>query len=134
MDEGVIREWFDQYLTTLAARGRGESDDLEAVLDYYGVPLLVTADGGALALTGPDDVLAFARQQIDGMRAANYDHSETLESEVTPLNSTSALYRAHFARKRADGGEIGRFGATYLIIDGPAGPRISATALHAPGR
>jgi hypothetical protein len=132
MDEVGIRAWFDQYLKALAARGRGEADDLHALLEYYGVPLLVATDDAARALTAAEDVIGFARQQVDGMRAANYDHSATLDSEVTRLNTTSVLYRADFARQRADGSEIGRLGVTYLITSGPAGLRISALAVHTP--
>ena len=126
MDEVGIRARFDQYLTALAARGRGESDDLHALLEYYGVPLVVGTDAAARALTTREDVIGFARQQVDGMRATDYDHTETIESEVTVLNLTSVLYRAEFARQRANGREIGRLGVTYLITDGSEGLRISA--------
>jgi hypothetical protein len=132
VDETSVRGWFDDYLRTLAARGRGESDDLHALLNYYGVPLLVATDETARTLTAEDDVLGFARQQIDGMRATSYDRTETIESEVTPLNATSALYRARFARQRADGSEIGRLAVTYLITRAPLGLRISALAIHTP--
>jgi hypothetical protein len=132
MDEVGIRAWFDQYLTALAARGRGESDDLHALLEYYGVPLVVATDDAARALTAREDVLGFARQQVDGMRATDYDHTETIESEANVLNMTSVLYRAEFARQRANGSEIGRLGVTYLITDGSEGLRISALAIHSP--
>jgi hypothetical protein len=132
MDEVGIRAWFEEYLKALAACGRGEADDLDALLEYYGVPLLVTTDDAARALTVADDVVGFARQQVEGMRAASYHHTETIESEVTTLNTTSVLYRANFARRRADGGEIGRLGVTYLITHGPAGLRISAVAIRTP--
>ena len=132
MDEVSIKAWFDQYLTAFAARGRGESDDLNALLEYYGVPLLVTTDDAARALTAAEDVTAFARQQVEGLRAANYDRSQTLRAEVTTLNATSAVYKAAFARLRADGSEISRLGVTYLITNGPAGLRISVLAVHAP--
>lgn len=112
MDELGIRAWFDEYLNALAACGRGESDELHALLDYYGVPLIVATDDVARALTTREDVMGFARQQVDGMRAANNHRTETLDSEVTPLNATGALYRADFARQSADGSEIGRLGVT----------------------
>jgi hypothetical protein len=66
------------------------------------------------------------------MRAADYDHSEVLDFEVTVLNATSALYRGSFSRQRSDGGEISRLTATYLVTDGPVGRRISALAVHSP--
>lgn len=66
------------------------------------------------------------------MRAAAYDRSEILGSEVTVLNSTSALYRGTFSRQRSDGGEISRLTATYLVTDGAAGRRISVLRFIAP--
>jgi hypothetical protein len=132
VNEGGVRAWFGQYLTVLAARGRGDSDDLDAFLQYYAVPLVVATDDAAKALGAADEVIGFARRQVEGMRAANYDRSATINSEFTELNATSALYRATFARQRGDGSEIGRFGVTYLITDGAEGLRISALAVHAP--
>jgi hypothetical protein len=131
MDEAGIREWFDEYSEAFAARGRGESDDLQAFLDYYAVPLLIATDDAAQALTTAEVVTGFAGRQVEGLRAANYDHTDTLDSELTTLNATSVLYRADFARRRADDSEIARFGVTYLIIDGPEGLRIAALAVHA---
>ena len=70
--------------------------------------------------------------QIDGMRAAAFDHSEIVNSDITILNGTSALYRATSSRQKSDGNEIGRFTATYLVTDGAAGRRISVLAVHSP--
>jgi hypothetical protein len=52
----------------VVACGRGESDTA-ALLAYYGVPLLLTTDGGFVALTSGDQVVAAVQQQVDGMRA-----------------------------------------------------------------
>jgi hypothetical protein len=131
VDNSDVSRWFGEYLDAFAACGRGESDTA-SLLAYYGVPLLLTTDGGLLALTSDDRVVAAAQQQVDGMRAAGYDRSEVLDSEVTVLNSTSALYRGAFSRQRSDGGEISRLTMTYLVTDGPVGRRISAMAVHSP--
>ena len=68
--------------------------------------------------------------EIERMRAAGYDRSETLDSEVVANNATSALHTGEFSRRRADGAEIGRLRATYLITDGSDGRRIAARAVH----
>jgi hypothetical protein len=129
VDKSDVGRWFGEYLDAFAACGRGERDTA-ALLAYYGVPLLVTTDDGLFALTTDDQVVAVVRQQVDGMRAAAYDRSEILDSEVTVLNSASALYRGTFSRRRSDGSEINRLTMTYLVTDGPAGRRISAFAVH----
>jgi NTF2-like protein (DUF6841) len=131
VDANDVSRWFGEYVEAFTACGRGESET-RSLLAYYGVPLLLATDDGFIALTTEDQVVGAAQQQIDGMRAAAYDHSDILGSEVTVLNATSALYRQEFSRRRADGDEISRFTATYLVTEGSAGRRISALVLHRP--
>jgi hypothetical protein len=131
VENSDVSRWFGEYLDAFAACGRGERDPA-SLLAYYGVPLVLTTDDGCLVLTSDDQVVAAAKQQVDGMRAAGYDHSGVLNSKVTVLNATSALYRGTFSRQRRDGGEIGRLTATYLVTDGSVGRRIAALAVHSP--
>lgn len=70
------------------------------------------------------------RGQIDGMRAAGYDRSETLQTDIVGVSATTVLYTAEFSRQRADRSEIGRLRATYLITLSASGRRISALAVH----
>jgi len=131
VDSSDVSRWFGAYLDAFAACGRGETET-GALLEYYGVPLLLTTDGGFAALTSGDQVVAALLQQVEGMRAAGYARTEILGSEVTVVNSASALYRGTFSRQRSDGGEIGRLTATYLVTDGAVGRRISVLAVHSP--
>jgi hypothetical protein len=131
VDRNDVSRWFGEYLDAFAGCGRGERD-AASLLAYYGIPLLLATDDAFIALTSEDQVVAAAQQQIDGMRAAGYDHSDVLASEVTVLNASSALYRGAFSRRRADGSEISRLTVTYLVTDGSVGRRISALALHSP--
>jgi hypothetical protein len=130
VDVADVRAWFDEYLAAFAVCGRGESADLSLLLRYYGVPLLLTTDEAAIALGTEDEVLNAVGRQIEGMRAAGYHRSETLSSEIVAINATTALQTSEFARQRADGSEIGRLRATYLITAGPNGLRISTLAVH----
>jgi hypothetical protein len=131
VDDNDVSQWFGEYVSAFAACGRGESGTA-SLLAYYGVPLLLTTDEGFFALTSDAQVVAAVQRQIDAMRAAGYSRSEILDSAVTVLNSTSALYHQTFSRQRSDGGEIRRLTATYLVTDGPMGRRISALAIHSP--
>jgi hypothetical protein len=51
---------------------------VDALLAYYGVPLLCSGDDGYVALTSDDQVSAAGQGQVDGMLAEHYDHSEGL--------------------------------------------------------
>jgi hypothetical protein len=113
----------------MMACGQGERETA-SLLGYYAVPWLVTTDDGFSALTSDEQVVATLQQQVDGMLAASYCHTEILDPQVTVLNAASALYRVTLSRCRSDGAEINRLTATYLITDGPAGRRISVLAVH----
>ena len=129
MEADDVRRWFSEYLDCFAACGRGEKDT-SALLAHYGVPLLVTTDDGFFTVTSEEQVVATVQHQVEGMRAAAYSRSETLDSEVTVLNDKSAIYRATFSRQRSDGSEVGRLSATYFVTDGPRGLRISVLAVQ----
>jgi hypothetical protein len=130
VDVDDTRDWFEEYVRVFEACGRGASDDISRLMDYYGVPLLFTTEVSAVALMTEREVFDAVRDQISGMRAAGYDRSETLDSETTSINATTALHTGEFSRRRADGSEIGRIRATYLIIDSGHGRCISALAVH----
>ena len=130
MQSTDARDWFGAYLETFAAFGRGDRVDIEALSAYYDVPLLLTSDRGALALSSRDAVASALREQFDGMRAADYDRSDVLELRVEILDAVSAVYRGHFSRRAGDGREIGRLPVTYLVTDRGAGRRIAALLVH----
>jgi hypothetical protein len=129
MDSSDVSRWFGEYLDVFAACCRGERDTA-ALLGYYGVPLLLSTDGGYVALTSEEQVVAGLQPQVAQMRAAGYARSEILGAEVTVLNSTSALYQGKVSRQRGDGSEISLLVATYLVTDGPAGRRFSVLAVE----
>lgn len=131
MDGNDISRWFGEYVEAFAACGRGERD-ARSLLAHWGVPLLLATDHGFAPLMTEDQVVAAAQQQIDEMRAAAYGGSDILGFEVTVLNAKSALYRGEISRQRADGAEISRLTATYLLTDGPVGRRISGLQVHGP--
>ena len=133
VDSSGVRRWFGEYFDAFAACGRGEKGT-GFLLAYYGVPLLLTTDGGFFALTSDDQVVAAVQQQVDGMRAAGYSRSEMLGSEVTVLNSTSAVYRGTFSRHRSDGAEIGRLTATRRRPSNCYARPCPVTGRSAPGR
>ena len=65
---------------------RGAIDDARHLLSYDALPLLVSSDAGCLVLGDEGQLLAFAQQQMEGLRSARYDRSEELDAETTLLN------------------------------------------------
>jgi hypothetical protein len=130
VDTGSIRRWFDSYLTDFVALGAGEVDDVTRMLQHYAVPMLLSTEAGCTLLADEAQVLAAVRAQTVQMRSAGYHRSEELEAETTMLNPSCAVHRGRFARLRADGTEINRLEATYLITALPVGLRISALVVH----
>jgi hypothetical protein len=129
MNEKDVGRWFSEYVEAFGACARGESE-AHSLLAYWGVPLLLASDDGFIALTTEDQLVEAGQRQIDLMRAAAYDRSDVLGSDISVLNATSALYRGEYAWRRADGGEISRPTVTYLLTDGSVGRRISALVPH----
>ncbi|MEJ2866619.1 hypothetical protein WCD74_02505 [Actinomycetospora sp. OC33-EN08] len=124
-----IRPFYDEYLATFVALCRGDHDDPEALLGYYSVPLLLSADRTAWLRTG-DEVVDVVRAQAADMRAAGFDRSEMSDPRTVALNPTTAWFGARFVRRRTDGSAIAEFSAFYLISDLPEGRRITTLGLE----
>jgi hypothetical protein len=106
---------------------RGEQQ-LSALLRHYGVPLILTTDDGVTVLMTDDEAAAVMQGLVDGLRATGYHHTTVLQSEVSVINATSALFRATMSRRDRDGIEIACPTITYLVVDDVAGLRISVLA------
>jgi hypothetical protein len=127
VDADAVGRWFDEYLDTFAACARGDRE-MGALLAFYGVPLILTTDDGVTTLMTDDEAAAVMQSQIDGLRAMGYHHTVALHSEVTVLNSTSALYRSTLSCRSADDTEIGSPAITYLVTEDVASLRIAVLA------
>jgi len=129
VNRAEAERWFRKYLDVFAACGRGENEPA-TLLTYYGVPLSLSTDDGFVALTTGDAVVSMAQRQVEGMRASEYDHSNVLDLEISPLNSVTAICRGTFSRRRGDESEISALTATYLVTGTPDNLRISALVVH----
>ena len=66
MDEVEIDRWFSRYLTEFGAAGRGEVEDVQRLVEFYGVPLLVGTDAGCPSLGDEERFPASPRQRVPG--------------------------------------------------------------------
>jgi hypothetical protein len=130
MEAAALGAWYDDYLRAFEACGRGDGD-AASLLAFYAVPLLLTSGEGVMSLATEDEVLAVMARQLETLRADGYARSELLEDEGWEvLNGRSALHTARFSRRRADGSEIARIRATYLVAQTADGLRICALAMR----
>ena len=130
MDKQSVERWFSVYLAEFVAVGRGGSQDVQALIRHYDVPLLLSTDAACISLGDEGQILAFTQQQVNEMRSDSYDRSQELAAETLVLNRSCAIHRGVFSRLRTDGTQIARLEVTYLITDGTEGHRISAIVVH----
>jgi hypothetical protein len=129
VDSSQIRDWFQGYLDAFASAVNDLSES-RGMLNFYAVPLILAGDDEARVLTSEEDVLAIVKRAAVGLQSDHYSHSQLLDSDLIEINSSTVLLRGEFARRRMDGTEIQRVGATYLIARGVVGLRIFAVAAH----
>ncbi len=127
VDADAVGRWFDDYFDIFGACARGDRE-MSALLGCYSVPLIVTSDDGVISLMTDDEAAAVIQSQLDGLRALGYHHTAVLHSEVTVLNSASAVYRCTLSRRNAGDAEIGCPAITYLVTDDVGGLRIALLA------
>ncbi|MEJ2862709.1 DUF6841 family protein [Actinomycetospora flava] len=126
MDTNDVTTWFAAYLDCFVALGRGDRDDVESILDYYGVPMLLSAPGATGWLHEPEQVIGVIRGQVEGLRHVGFDSTVVQDAETVLINDSCARYEGRFLRLAADASVIADFRGSYLIADGSEGPRIAA--------
>jgi hypothetical protein len=129
VDTSDVTTWFDAYLDLFVALGRGDRDDVEAILDFYGVPMLLSAPGASGWLHGTDQVIGVVRGQVEGLRHVGFDRTVVEDATTVLLNDSCARHEGRFLRLGADATVIADFRAGYLIADGSAGPRCAALVI-----
>jgi hypothetical protein len=133
VDSSEIRDWFQGYLDAFASTVKDLSDS-RRMLEFCAVSLVLAGDEEAQVLTSEQDVLGVLRRAAAGLHSDQFSHSELLDSHLIEINRSTALLRGEFSRKRTDGSEIERVGATYLIARSNSGLRIFALVPHSDDR
>jgi hypothetical protein len=129
VDTDVVSRWFNDYFDTFEACARGDRD-MSELLSHYGVPLILTSDDGVTTLMTDDEAAAVMQSLVGGLRANGYHHTDVLQSEVSVLNSVSAMYRGTLSRRNHDGEEFDCSTVTFLVTDDVAGLRIVLLAIR----
>ncbi|MBW3634812.1 MAG: hypothetical protein KY456_17470 [Chloroflexi bacterium] len=127
-----VRAWYGGYLDTFTSLAAGERTDLESVMGFYGVPLVIVTEGRYLALPTRDAVLSTAKSLIDGLLQANYAGSTVHRLDIRPLNARAAFIEGVFSRHDGAGNELERFGTAYLVAKSDEGWRFISIVVTAP--
>lgn len=127
-----VRAWYSGYLDSFTRLAAGERTDVEALLEYFGVPLVIVTEGRYLVLPTPDAVLSAARSLIDQLLQANYAGSTVHRLDIRPLNARATLVEGLFSRYDREGDELERLGTVYLVAKTDAGWRFTSLVLTAP--
>jgi hypothetical protein len=128
-----VREWYDRYVVTFTRLARGDSSDLEAMLEFYAVPLTVISDSGYQTFADRASLLSFWGEHIEQARRAHYAGSTIHHLDVRALNTRAALVEGAFSRHDSQGHEYARFGATYLAGKTIHGWRFTALIISVQG-
>lgn len=92
---------------------------------------MVTPEG-VVAPSSEAEAAALLRPVVERLRARGYAESEMRRPSVHLLSPATALAGVEWVRRDRDGGEIERFGATYLLFRGEDGWKITALSVHPP--
>jgi hypothetical protein len=131
----------------MVGEDRGPSGALEAVQNYISafsaleprhvLPhfhepcLFVTPEGVKAAATRPEAEQVFA-PLMARLKEQDYERSDFPRLGAELLDRDLALVSGLGIWRRANGAELHRFGATYLVRRGPDGWKIAVAAIHAP--
>jgi NTF2-like protein (DUF6841) len=121
-----VRAWYDGYVATFAGLARGESADLEPLVDFCAIPLTVIMDNRYLAIADRSAARSLLGNQVEQLRRAKYARTVIHRLEVRALNERAALIEGAFSRHDDQGNEFARLGAAYLAARTDGGWRFAA--------
>ena len=124
--EGDVRDWFAGYLDAFTSLARGARTDSEALLAFYGVPLVMLSEERCSALMDRSAVIGAVQTLVAGLRRVDYAGSIVHRLDVRPLNARAAIINGIFSRYDREGGELERLGATYLVAKTDDGWRFTS--------
>ena len=108
--EKVMLDYFEAF-----SRG-----DMAAAMTFMNLPLMSPSPHGFAAYTTADEASAAYTKIRDTLGRQGYAKSEWTDLHVKLLGPAYAIAEGVYVRYKADGGELGRSGGTYLLnkVDG----------------
>ena len=104
--------------------------DVQAILPYYLEPsMLIRPQGVAMMPTHAAMAATFA-PLMEGLRVRGYARSEFTTLNMKRLSATTMLVSGVAVRYKADGQELERIGATYVLHKTEKGWKIAVSVRH----
>ena len=116
--------FFDQYYAWYSA---GAADEISR--HAYNVPYLL---GNGTALSTRDEVRQWVADAWTRLDAQGYAGSDMPERNICVLGSGSAIVSGRGIRRHREGGLLGEYGWTYLLVNTDDGWRIISIFGHDP--
>jgi hypothetical protein len=124
--EADVRGWYDAYFTTFVKLAVGERSDVDSLLDFYGVPMVVITENGCRALSNREEVLSFAKSALDDLIRMNYAGTTIERLDIRPLDPYAAFVEGVFSRRDSQGKEFDQAGSAYLVARTNRGWRVAS--------
>jgi ketosteroid isomerase-like protein len=108
-----------------------ETLEPQRVVPYYDEPSLIISPEGSVALPAHADVQAIFERLMGDLRKQGYASSELAQLEEARWSDTLAMVTGRVIWRKADGAELRRFEAAYILRKTNDAWRIAVAAFHA---
>jgi ketosteroid isomerase-like protein len=104
--------------------------DARAVLPYCYTPCVFLSSRGVVAANSESETESVFSEMMSALRTRGFAKSVWTDLSAKRLSEVTALLSTRVARLAADGRELERFGATYLLHKTDAQWKIAVLTLH----
>jgi hypothetical protein len=87
--------------------------DYAALRECVQAPFVVLTGGKMQTLESVDAIMTFYRKQLESLERRNYDHSDIVNTRITPLTSDGALINKAHRRYKKDASLLEEGAAVY---------------------
>jgi hypothetical protein len=107
-------------ITKLVTRyAEGFAGDPVLTVEFYAEPMIYIGTDRVSVIASKQDAIAFVEGILARLRPRGFSHSTIESCFVRMLHPSIALCAVAGTRRRADGSELERIGATYLLTGNP---------------
>jgi hypothetical protein len=108
-DKIAIEKMYDRYFQAFIKK------DYAALRECVQAPFVVLTGGQMQSLESVDAIITFYRKQLESLERRNYDHSDIVNTRITPLTPDSALINKAYRRYKKDASLLEEGAAVYPV-------------------